>query len=340
MKRGILLGIVVLCVAAIAYFVMIDRSDRSNNLDDGLLYPDLVDQINDINSINIITKKASIKVIYDDKIWRVQERSSYPAALPVVRNFLIGISQLRKIEAKTKDPQRYAELDVAGVGMPGSNTVHVMLSVSDDQPLVDLLVGKYRPSGNKPEIHEYFVRIANQDRTWLTESALALRSRSLDWLDRSIVDIELDRIREVRLIGQGQRPIRVFRESMEDTNFLLDEISDGHKIRHQFAVNDIAKVLAGLKLEDVTKAQEGPDTVKMTFETFGGLVVAVTMGDGEFSDYAVLRAAFRESASDDIRAEAKNLNEKWRGWAYKLSATRIKSINASFDDLIETVENE
>ena len=48
MKRSLLIGIAVLSIAVIAFFILQDRTSTSNLPDHGLLFPELVDQINDV----------------------------------------------------------------------------------------------------------------------------------------------------------------------------------------------------------------------------------------------------------------------------------------------------
>ena len=337
MKRSLLIGIAVLSIAVIAFFILQDRTSTSNLPDHGLLFPELVDQINDVATISVRTNQSELSVKFENEAWRVKELEYYPARFSLVQNFLIGMSQLRKLEAKTGNPDKHAALDLAGIDVTESPTIKITLLSADSEILADLYIGKQKSSKRNPHLYEYYVREPKQDETWLSESSQLTYSKPFDWLDSEIVDLNENRVREVQIMSGKATPIRVYKSSEADKNYLLTSVPDQHKIRYQYSINDIGEIFRDLRFEDVKISTGWVSRATVTAKTFGGLEVTANLGSGEFKDYAVFSADVAEVATTETQDEAVNLNRRWEGWAYKMSDVRLATIETKFDDLVEPI---
>ncbi len=337
MKRSLLIGIAVLSIGVIAFFILQDRTSTSNLPDHGLLFPELVDQINDVTTISVRTNQSELSVIHENEAWRVKELEFYPARFSLVQNFLIGMSQLRKLEAKTENPDKHAALDLVGIEIMESPTIKITLLSADSEILADLYIGKQKSSRRNPHLYEYYVREPNQDQTWLSESSQLIFSKPFDWLDSEIVDLDENRVREVQIMSHNTTPIRVYKSSGMDKNYQLTNVPDRHKIRYQYSINDIGEVFRDLQFEDVKKSAGWVTRATVTAKTFDGLEVIAKLGSGELRDYAVFSTDVDEAATTETQEEAFNLNRRWEGWAYKMSDVRLTAIDKKFDDFVEPI---
>ena len=337
MKRSLLIGIAILSISIIAFFILQDRTSTSNLPDHGLLFPELVDQINDVTTISVRTNQSELSVIYENEAWGVKELEFYPARFSLVQIFLIGMSQLRKLEAKTGNPDKHAALDLAGIEVTESPTIKITLLSAESEILADLYIGKQKSSKRNPHLYEYYVREPNQDQTWLSESSQLTISKPFNWLNSEIVDLDKNRVKEVQIMSQNTTPIRVYKSSGMDKNYLLTNVPDRHKIRYQYSINDIGEIFRDLRFEDVKKATEWVTRATVAAKTFDGLEVTVKLGSGEFKDYAVFTADVAEVATTETQEEAVNLNRRWEGWVYKMSDVRLATIETKFDDLVEPI---
>ena len=337
MNRLILIGIAVLSISVVAFFILQDRTSTSNLPDHGLLFPELVDQINDVTAISITTNQSELSVIFENKTWRVKELELYPARFSLVQNFLVRMSQLRKLEAKTRNSDKHTALDLAGIEVAESPTIKITLLSAESEILADLYIGKQKPSKRNPHLYEYYAREPNQDQTWLSESSQLAMSKPFDWLDSEIVDLDENRVEEVQIMSGKATPIRVYKLSEADKNYLLASLPDQHKIRYQYLVNDIGEVFRDLRFEDVKRATGWVTRATVSTKTFDGVEVTAKLGSGEFKDYTVFSAAAGEAVTTEIQEEAVNLNRRWEGWAYKMSDIRLATIETKFDDLVEPI---
>ena len=337
MKRSLLIGIAVLSIGVIAFFILQDRTSTSKLPDHGLLFPELVDQVNNVTTISVRTNQFELSVIFENEAWRVKELEFYPAIFSLVQNFLIGMSQLRKLEAKTGNPDKHAALDLAGIEVMESPTIKITLLSAESEILADLYIGKQKFSKRNSHLYEYYVREPNQDQTWLSESSQLAMSKPFDWLDSDIVDLDEIRVGEVQIMSGNAPPIRVYKLSGADKNYLLASLPDQHKIRYQYSINDIGEVFRNLRFEDVKKATGWVTRATVATKTFDGLEVTAKLGSGEFKDYAVFSADVDEAATTETQEESVNLNRRWEGWAYKMSDIRLATIETKFDDLVEPI---
>ena len=75
--------------------------------------PELMTRINDVAEISFRGAGDDFSLRFDGERWVVPELASFPADFDKVKKALIGLAELRTVEAKTADPERYAALGLA-----------------------------------------------------------------------------------------------------------------------------------------------------------------------------------------------------------------------------------
>ena len=339
MRKIVFVAILIVCAVTTGYFVLQDRQSPTVS-DYGLYFPGLVDQINDVTEIRITTNEEKFSIRNRDEKWILDVADNYPVRFDLVRNFLIGMSQLRKLEPKTNDSDKHSVLNLLGVGVEGSSTILVELIFSQSEPSAQIFVGTSRISVKNPSLKEYYVRDPGQSQTWLTESGLEVTTIPFDWIDPEISDLDSSQVKEVAIMRSDAAPIRVHRSSIESGDFQLEGIPQGHKVRHQYLINDIGDLFRRLNFIDVRSADDWTSSgVSVTAFTFSGLKLNARAGSGDFEGYYIFSAEVDDSSSEEILNQTTMLNAKFEGWVYKLSDQRTETINSRFEDLIEPVED-
>ena len=112
-------------------------------------------------------------------------------------------------------------------------------------------------------------------------------------------------------IKRGDSSFAVLKTSPEQTNYTVENLPAGRELLSEYEANGIASVLAGLKFDDVAKAESAvPDPSSMivaTFRTFDGLVIEITGFASEGKRYATFAASV-DGARADLAAKAAQLN--------------------------------
>ena len=368
-KTLVILGLVTLAVILAALFIQETPTEIEGSGD--LMFPDMLARVNDANEIKISHQSETVSVAHRDHSWVVLEKSNYPAAENRVRQYLIGLAQLRRLEPKTRNPERYAKLGLDDAGAENTKSTHVSVTDSEGGKLADLIIGDRRPAKSDPSNSELFVRVQNDPQSWLVEGKLPNYYATTDWLDKSILKLDRKRIREVRIIHEDGEEVAVRRQDKSAIDFQLLDVGKDAKVKSTFSVNSVANTFADLTLDDVRPETEKKiaagsglraelatydglrilmETVKESEDTFARFVanfdptLIEKKNAQETTDANADKSDSSEQSSEEVKdAEAvKNevdtLNTRWQGWAYKLPSHRINSIAKRRDDLVE-VEN-
>ncbi|HXM71095.1 MAG TPA: hypothetical protein VN970_08175, partial [Thermoanaerobaculia bacterium] len=84
-----------------------------------LLFPGLAKEINDAAKLTVETADRKITVERKGDAWVVADKYDYPAKFDLVKQELVGLAQLKTVEAKTAEPSLYARLEVEDVSRKG-----------------------------------------------------------------------------------------------------------------------------------------------------------------------------------------------------------------------------
>ncbi len=329
-----ILSLIVLSLASVWYFSIDDESRIQQESDYGLMFPDLLDQLNDIRQIRISAYESAYSVELADGAWGVSEFDFYPTPARAVSNFLVGLAQLRKLEPKTSDPEKFETLDLMGAHVDGSPTIEVDLLAQNDRALARLHIGKRRQSVRNFQLTEFHIREPDSEQTWLAEGGLSIPAQAIDWLDKELVNLD-ERIERVTIESSDNEPVTVVRSSQDPENFLLENTPEGHKIRYRFRLNDIGELFRRLKFEHVTRVSDWSSRIKVNALTVDGLIITAMFGAGEHRNFLRLKAESTRNAAPAVAAEVEELNQKWAGWMFEVSEVRRQTAELTMLDLVE-----
>jgi len=328
------------------------------------LFPDLEKNINQAGGISIATPATTVHVIRKDNQWRVQEKHGYPAAISQVRQLLLGVGELTRLEPKTKNPSLYSEIDVRDITDKDSKAKLIEITDDGGKTMAKLLVGKEQPNKADPTVKEYFVRIPGEARSWLVSGNLIADPTTKRWLEPQLLDIEKRRIAKVTVKQASGDTVIVRKDSPDASDFRLADAPKDAAIKSAFTVNDIANTMGRLTVDDVFQPQDLKLSAKPAFistlETFDGLRVTLTASADQADPkkrYVTLDAAYDASlvkpakpdgkdkskarpagkTPDQVKQEALDLETKFKPWVYALPPFQINNIDKKMSDLI-TVE--
>ena len=326
-----------LSALSIWYFSLDEQRHTDRISDYGLVFPDLIDQINDVREIRIKSFRNSFSLTLQDSVWQVSQFDNYPARPSTVSNFLIGFAQMRYIEPKTSNPDKFAALDLAGIEIENSLSTQIDLLTQDNRMLASLLVGKRRQSVRNVLLTEFHVREPHADQTWLVESGLTIPAQAIDWIDTELLNLDVQ-VDQVTIESPTNQPIRVRRDPQDSENFLLEDIPESHKIRYQFQLNEIGEIFRRLNFEDVKRVSDWDSRITVTARTTNNLLVSAEFGAGELLNFVLFTAQAMENSTPEVVEMAESLNNIWSGWMYRVSDVRRETAELTIFDLVEPTE--
>lgn len=278
--------------------------------------------------------------------WIVAERE-FPSDSSQVRKLLLDLSDLQVVENKTREPASYPQIGVQDVTSPQATGTRV--DVVEPGKTLSLIVGK--TSGAKTT----FVRVVDTPQSFLASPQLTPDADPRRWLDRALIDIPEQRVKEIHVQPASGPAYTVTRVSAQQTDFTVPDLPKGRELASTAAANVTASGLAALSLDDVRKAstesraakpvslpasphksaadaKQSPGPAHATFHTFDGLTLDLS-GHQEGDQRFIALAA--QASSKDHEDEAKALNARLAGWEFEIPSYKYDSLFRPLDDLLK-----
>jgi hypothetical protein len=310
--------------------------------------------VNSAASLTITAKAKSFTVHLKDGTWVVKEMSDYPADTALIRKALFSLTELRPYEAKTKDPTRLSKLELEDPKGKDAQSKQLTVKDKDGKVLADVVVGKANTTNVILGKEMVYVRKAGTDQAWLAEGDPTLKAEPLDWILRSVIDIDVERVKDVETkTAKGELMLHLAKEKAEDKEYTIKNLPAGRKPKEARTIGYVAEALDNANLDDVKAAGEidfeKNGTAVGSWRTFDGLVIKARMAEVDKKFWVALSAEVDEAAllkekpkadsklkdADAVRKEAAEINSRVRAWAYHLPTTSSRFMTYKLDDVIE-----
>jgi hypothetical protein len=341
---------VAMTAALIAAWVTIARDTGSGLRGDGtVMFPGLAERVNDVRTIKVVrgafTSTLEGKEIDGAVAWSLKERDGYPVPIEIVRAVAAGMAQLRQIEAKTARPRLYARIHVDDpTASKDSKAALVELLGAKGESMASLIVGLDK--AGILSIGDIYVRKPNEERAWLAHGKVPVPDKQVGWLNQTIVEVDLPRVRETTLFVPGEEPLRVFKKTTDDRDFTLEGLPKDRELKDLFGAEDISRAIQTLSFEEVDRASDlGFDLSSLPrarHVTFDGLIVEVWAKEVEGKLWIAVKARPDPEPQDPakadkakIEAEVKKINGVTEGWAYTLNDFETRNLKKTMDNMTQ-----
>jgi Domain of unknown function (DUF4340) len=319
-----------LAVVLIGVVLLISQPDKSGKSEVGqYLFPGVMEKINEVSQISVKMQTGTITIARTGESWTVKEKHDYPANMEKIREVVVGLGELKILEAKTKKPELYDKLGLEDVEAEGLLSTGITLKDSAGAPIADVIVGKQQPSKGSLGQDEVYIRKSGEPQTWLTIGKFSVEKFPSEWLDKDFLEIEPKRVRRVNITHPDKTKLMLEKKSPDDSDFIVVNLPKGKEVQSQFAVNNIVSTVTSLGLEDVKPASEisfdEKSVVTAVFQTFDGLEGTVKLLRKDEKNYVKVSAVFNvdlvwkpqpeeeskaEKPADEVNADGKNTEKK------------------------------
>jgi hypothetical protein len=338
-RNLILLGGIAVLALVLALLAVWAQSGSGNAPKQSELFPGLATRVahHEVTHIHIESKaNGVVDVAFRPQTgWVVASRGNYPASFEQVNGTLVGLAAMQILEPKTSKPEwlHYVGLDAP----PKGDGVLVRVSDEHGKTLAALIAGKTSDIGDPTGATGLFARKEGGDQSWLVRSVNEIRSAPAEWMEKSVLDVDRARIREVDVTPVGSPAYSVQRVKPSDPDFTLAPIPEGREIADPTARNGAAEAIVGFSFDDARRASDldfTTGTSKLVTKTFDGLVITVTTIRKGGDAWATIAA---ESDGPKAAKEARDINARAAGWAYKLAQYKGAQFTTPLENLLKPV---
>lgn len=334
MKSWRLLALVAVTVAAVMAAVVLSvgpsgpAGDRAAGT---AVLPGFAQAAEQADHVVLVHGDQRITLAKQGDKWGVDEKSHYPVDGGKLRQLFLGLAELRYVEPKTKKPELYPRLEVEDAGKPGSKSTLVTVSGDKGGVLAALILGQRRTDALGGGVDGIYVRKPEDAQSWLARGTLELPSDITAWLDRKLIDVGEDKIKEAVLTQPDGSKLEIARDKPAD-KLALKAPGDA-KLKSEAALDQPAQALAALELADVRKADDMPfppeGVSHARYTTFDGLTVDIDLFDKDGKHWA----RFKAQGTGDAEKTAAELNDKLQPWVYALLDYKAKLLTTKLADL-------
>lgn len=333
-------------VVAAVFAVLGQRAPTSIPTDRAFAFPGLLEKVNDVATIEVVSSNHSFEITRTDRGWGLAGKGGYPVSFEKAKSAIVGIAQLKLLEAKTSDPERYARLDVGNPEEKDSKSKHVILSDASGNVLADGIFGRRNTNLFGDAGGGTYLRRGDDERSWLAEGTVEIGATPNDWMVREIVNLDAEDIKRVVIRQPDGAELVVHKVNRNQKKFTVDDIPEGMKLKSENEGKEVAGGLWRLSLEDVKPTSEiefPQDVHEAEYTTFDGLTVNVDVAIMDEEYWARFSASAEgvegdEETSNTAAAKAKEINDRVTGWTYRLSIGEGERLTTKKETLIEDLE--
>lgn len=341
MRSKGLIGLVAVTAAALVVAIVFAAGGGGPSTDPQAgkpVLPELTNRTADIARLTLVHGESKTTLARHSNQWVVEEKSGYPADPAKVRQALLGLAELRYVEAKTRKPEFYPRLEVEDAGQKGAKSTLVTASDDKGTLLGEVIAGKHRVDQLGGGVDGIYLRKPGDAQSWLARGTLDLPSDTLGWLDRKVIDVPQEKVKEAVLTQADGSKLDIAREKPEEPLALKGAPANA-KLKSDTATSEPANALAGLELADVRPAaavtfpQEG--AVHAEYTSFDGRTIRLALVEQDGKSWAKIEV----SGTGDDEKPAAELNAKLSPWVFALPDYKAKAFKTKLADVVAPPKN-
>jgi hypothetical protein len=302
------------------------------------VFPGLLERIDRLATIAVRSRDGEVTIQRLGRGWGLKERNGYPVPSERIKETVLGLAALEKVEPKTTQRGRYEQLGIEDVGSPSGKSREVTLLDDQGAVLARLIVGKqaYGLAGEGG----LYVRIPEEERAWAVRGSLPLGAAPRDWVERTLIDIPADSVKEVKISHPDGQKVTVTRGAGNGESLALSGMPAGARLKRPDDLDAIAGALASLSFDDLrpNASLDFPKdkTLRANFVTSDGLAIALELLPGTDEQWFRIAAqAVSPSAGGKPVEQAGILNARTKDWVYRVPAWKLTALQRRLADLIE-----
>jgi Domain of unknown function (DUF4340) len=238
--------------------------------------------------------------------WAALERNGYPVDRKRVRDLVVALADMRLIERKTAQPERYDRLEVEAPDAENAQSELVRLEATNGTVLAEAIIGKqrYRLTGTEPS--GTYLRRLDEAQSWLASGGIQIDREVARWLDGEIVDLDPATIRRIEIQRVGEPSYAAVRDD-PDGELRLAGLASDERLKEDADLSRLTGALSSVNLEDVRPREQltwPAEQHTARVETFDGLELSVRLAQIDDGYWAIFDARAVAPSTPTASADA------------------------------------
>lgn len=299
--------------------------------------PGLASQVRDVARMRLVSKSGTVDVLFKpDRGWIVASHHGYPASFEKVRETLVGLAAMQTIEPKTSRPDWLHFLDLTAP--PKGDGTEITLQDGHGRTLASVITGKNEDIGDPSGALGLFVRRADSNQSWLVRSVFTPKTVPVEWLDKQVVDVDTSKIQQADINPINGPSYELRRDKPSDPDLKLVNLPQGREVSYPGAADGIAGTISNFTFDDLKPARDfdfsDGHAARLVARTFDGLVVTV-QATKQGQDFWATVSADAPSGKPEAQRQARAIDSRASGWAYKLPPYKGQQIMTTLESLLK-----
>ncbi|MGV8840863.1 MAG: hypothetical protein ACWA6X_11235 [Bauldia sp.] len=336
---ALLFATVLAFVGAVAAVFVAQAQSRPDPLGGDPVFPLLVEREDDISQVTLESRRWTVVAEKRGDEWFSIDRGDYPIREQPLLEALDAIVALTTLQAKTDNPDLYADIAVAGPG-PDTDAVHVRIAAADGTVLADGILGAVSQSIGVTPRGGLFVRRTDEARAWLAEGTVFLPTYLSEWFD-ALLSIPGTEIGRVAIYSGDTMLFDAAKVDFNTGDYELSYVDPAYQREGMVAEDNQIRGFAQAVVStsfDNARARDSltvpADARRVEFTTRGGVVLSVTLAPADGATWVLYDVSTTDTATADAQAQAATIRERTDNWAFLLPETRIITLNRPVEQLI------
>lgn len=335
----LLLLTVVAFVAAVAAVWVEQAQSRPDPTGGEPVFPLLVEREADITQVTLQSRRWSLVLEKRGDEWFSIDRGDYPIREQPLIEALDAILGLTTLQAKTDNPNLYADIAVGGPG-PDTDAVLVRIAAADGTVLADGILGAVSQSIGVTPRGGLFVRRSGEAQSWLAEGTVFLPTYLTEWFD-TLLSLPGPEIGRVTVYAGDTMMFDAEKVDFATGDYELRYVDPIYQreglVAEDNQIRGFAQAVVSTSFDDA-RARDSvtlpADARSVEFTTRDGLRLRVTLVPIDDATWVLYDASTVEGATAAGQAQAATIQQNTGEWAFLLPASRIITLSRPIEQLV------
>lgn len=324
-----------LTLIAVGFLAATSPTSQFGEAGNAPVFPQLADQIDDINKIVIDQAKSELTIERSGENWLLADHDNYPADAEKVDQSIVHLATLRLVEPKTKKQQLYSKLEVEDPGLENAVSRRLEAFDSQGERLASVIIGKRKANFNGQGRTAFYLRRDSDEQAWLANGEINASTDLVNWAKTDLIGIDANEIESITIDREGLGTLRLVRIPGDDRLYSLEGVPEGFSPKPELQLQRVVDQFADLKFNDIRRvAGDGGTISTINLRSTDGLDFSIaSYKDGEDRWVRV-----EVSGDGEAAARAETLSERLANREFRVSGRHATNVVISLGDLLKAAE--